>query len=333
MVSVTTSRRVAVYGWRELKKELGVTETTVECPVLECGHKVERQRNRFVVDDKFICPEHDICISPTTWKYASKADNLLWNSPAEMTLLSEIENTKRESRIAFDNSEDAVTFNVFRFLELQPQLLEEVLREMGGESVHNPRLVYWSHDQEANEIWAPLEQARKEFGEQPRSGSEPDLIVATAETLFFIEAKVTSANRVSAPKSGNSKRYLTGGDSLFERVFTVDWATASADRYELTRFWLLGSWLAADLGLKFRLVSLLPMRLIQQFPPEHFGTYIAQSTDCGFGVFAWEYIWKALHRGDATAQPTSALLDRYFLNKTVGYDHRHRLQLAFRVYW
>ena len=322
-----------MYGWRELKKELRVTEATVECPVLDCDHVVERQRNRFVVDDKFICPEHDICISPTTWKYASEADNLLWTSPADAALLTEIKRSKRESRIAFDNSEDAVTFNVFRFLELQPGLLDAVLAEMGGEPVRNPRLVYWSHDQETKELWEPLGRARKEFEKRPKSGSEPDLIVVTDETLFFIEAKLTSTNKLSAPKSGDTKLYLTGGDSLFERAFTADWATATADRYELTRFWLLGSWLAAYLDRKFRLVSLLPMRLIQQLPDEHFGDYIAQSPQRSFGVYAWEYVWRAIMRGMPAADPPRKLLEHYSLNKTVGYDSRHRLQLAFRVHW
>ena len=322
-----------MYGWRELKKELRLTEATVECPVLDCRHEVERQRNRFVDHDKFVCPEHGICISPTTWKYACEADNLLWTSPADRALLTAIEDTKRESRIAFDNSEDAVSFNVFRFLELRPELLDAVLAEMGEEPVHNPRLIYWSHDQATKELWEPLERARKEFGEQPKSGSEPDLIIATGETLFFIEAKVTSTNKLAAPKSGDTKQYLTGGDSLFARAFTVDWTTASANRYELMRFWLLGSWLAADLGLKFRLVSLLPMRLIQQLPDEHFGDYIVQSPARSFGVYAWEYIWRTVMRGSPATNPPRTRLEHYFLNKTVGYDHRHRLQLAFRVHW
>lgn len=323
-----------MYGVQDLKPQLRVTEATVECPVRGCTHEVERQRRSFVWDEKFVCPKHGICISPTTWKYASEADNLLWTSPADEALLMAIKGSKRESRIAFDNSEDAVTFSVFRYLETRPQLLEAVLAEMGGERVRDPRLIYWSHDQEADGMWEPLMRARKAFGESLTRGSEPDLIVLTDDTLFIVEAKLTSTNKTSAPKSGLLKKYLTGADSLFERCFGVDWAAVSADRYELMRLWLLGSWLAADLGLKLRLISLLPMRQITQLPSEHFADYIAQSDEHRFVVHAWEHIWKALigSRTDS-ADPDKRLLNTYFLNKSVGYDHAHRLQRAFLVYW
>ena len=34
-------------GIEELKKEIEITETTVECPVKDCSEKVERRRNTF----------------------------------------------------------------------------------------------------------------------------------------------------------------------------------------------------------------------------------------------------------------------------------------------
>jgi hypothetical protein len=320
-----------VYGWQDLKKQLRVTEATVACPVLGCEREVERQRRRFLSDERFICPEHGVYISPTTWKYPSEADNLLWTSPADVALLAAIKRDKRESRIAFDNSEDAVTFNVFRFLESRPELLDDVLSNIGGERVHNPRLIYWSHDREVGAMWKPLGSAREAFGESLARGSEPDLIVLTDETLFFIEAKLTSTNKTSAPKSGDRKEYLTGGGSLFARAFTVDWPTVSADRYELMRFWLLGSWLAAGLGLKFRLVSLLPMRQVTRLPPEHFADYVVQSDEHRFVVHAWEQIWRTLvNTGGDDEGSDARLLGDYFLNKTVGYGSDRLLRPAFQ---
>jgi hypothetical protein len=319
---------VAVYGVPDLKPKLDIDESAVQCPVRGCPRRVARQRHRFAWEDRFVCQEHGICISPTTWKYPSEADNLLWTSSGDEALLTVVKGSKRESRIAFDNSEDAVTFNVFRFLETRPQLLEAVLAEMGGERVRDPRLVYWSHDQKTNGMWAPLKQARKTFGEPARRGSEPDLIVIADDALFFIEAKLTSTNKTSAPKSGEPKLYLTGGGSLFERAFTVNWTTVAASRYELMRFWLLGSWLAADLGLKFRLVSLLPLRQVQRSPAEPFADYAVQSAACRFGVYPWEHIWRIvarMHSGDADGHR----LEQYFVNKSIGYNSRGVLQPAF----
>jgi len=36
-----------MFGAKELKKKIEITETTVEYPVIDCSEKVERQRNTF----------------------------------------------------------------------------------------------------------------------------------------------------------------------------------------------------------------------------------------------------------------------------------------------
>jgi len=101
----------------ELKESIEITETTVECPVKGCNGKVERQREVFKREERFKCLKHNIYISPSTFEYQSELDNLLWKNKADLDLFKRIKKVKRESRIARDNSEDAVTWNVFRFLE------------------------------------------------------------------------------------------------------------------------------------------------------------------------------------------------------------------------
>jgi hypothetical protein len=83
----------------------------------DCSEKVERQSGFFTREERFKCPKHNIYISPSTFEYQSELDNLLWKDKADLDLLKRIKSVKRECRIARDNSEDAVTWNVFRFLE------------------------------------------------------------------------------------------------------------------------------------------------------------------------------------------------------------------------
>ena len=67
-----------------------------------------------LIKQLFKCPKHNIYISPTTFEYQSELDNLLWKDEADLDLLDRTKGVKRESRIARDRSEDAVTWNVFR---------------------------------------------------------------------------------------------------------------------------------------------------------------------------------------------------------------------------
>jgi Restriction Endonuclease associating with ARP len=319
-----------MHGLDDLKPQLRVTDATVECPVLGCEQTVARQRNQFKWAEPFVCPERSICISPSTWEYASEADNLLWCSPADLALLKAIKRDKREGRLQRDNSEDAVTFNVFRYLERRPEVLAAVLKDMAGETVTGAQLVYWSHHANSGEQWNHLNRARLIFGEVVAQGSEPDMIVISDGTLFFIEAKLNATNATTAPSLRAQKKYLTGADAWFHRVLNVDWDTVAVTgrRYELMRFWLLGTWLAADLGLKFRLVSLLTARHIARTPLDPFAGYAVQSDARRFGLHSWEQTWQTVSR---TAEQDSdwQRLERYFLTKSIGYGSDRLLRPAF----
>jgi len=103
-------------GVKELKEEIEITKTTVECPVKGCKGVVERQRRVFIKEDRFKCPKHKIFISPSTFEYPDELDNLLWKEKSDIELFEKIKRRKRESRMARDNSEDAVSWIVFKFL-------------------------------------------------------------------------------------------------------------------------------------------------------------------------------------------------------------------------
>ena len=110
-----------------LKSRLIITDTTVECPVTSCTHTVKRQRGSFRCAEEFKCPEHEIFISPSTFAYADEWQNLLWKSQKDIDLLNNIYRCKREHRLHHNNSEDAVSWNVFRYLE-STNLLNQLKR-------------------------------------------------------------------------------------------------------------------------------------------------------------------------------------------------------------
>ena len=150
-------------GLDKLKDRIAVTKTTVECPVKGCVEKVERQREVFKREERFTCPKHSIYISATTFEYQSETDNLLWKEKADLDLLNRIKTVKRESRIARDNSEDAVSWNVFRFLE-RHNVIQDFLRSITSVPSRSPEMIYWAFSQKENSSWPKLNKARKEFG-------------------------------------------------------------------------------------------------------------------------------------------------------------------------
>ena len=116
MVGIFIGDKLKMFGIEELNENIEITDTTVECPVKDCNKIVKRQRKSFKREEGFKCPTHDIYISPSTFEYKSELDNLHWKDENDLILFNNIKNVKRESRVARDNSEDAVTWNVFRFL-------------------------------------------------------------------------------------------------------------------------------------------------------------------------------------------------------------------------
>lgn len=224
-----------------------------------CTVSVARQRRPFKREAIFQCPEHKIFISPSTFEYPSVSDNLLWNDQSDQDLFKRIKSVKREGRFARNNSEDALTWNLFRYLE-KSAVLQEWLSHISNKDQRETELIYWSYSQKGQGAWLELNKARKEFGENLQRSSEPDLIAVTDTAVFFIEAKLTAKNETKPSNPTEFKKYLTGGNQWFKEAFISDYEMVSIKqkRYELLRFWLLGSWLAKELGKDFYLINLVP---------------------------------------------------------------------------
>ena len=307
-----------MYSFRELKPKINITSRSVECPVIGCGTKVERQRRSFRCEKRFYCPGHKIFISPSTFEYEYKTENLLWKSEADIELLEAVLKVKRECRIARDNSEDAVSWNIFRYLETTTQL-GKLLSMLTQTEQHQVELIYWSYSQKNHGSWPELNHARKEFGENLQRSSEPDLIVISDNGLFFIEAKLTATNNTTPSNRNSYKKYLVGGERWFQRIFTCDYETIAikARKYEMLRFWLLGSWLASQTGRDFFLINLVlsgrEMDIQQRFLP-----YIRMEPNRQFIKATWEDIYGIIE-STAPESNEKRVLQEYFRNKTIGY--------------
>jgi len=317
-------------GVKELKGSIKITETTVECPVRGCSEKVERQREVFRPEKKFKCPKHNIYISPSTLEYQSELDNLLWKDEADLDLFKKMKTVKRESRIARERSEDAVTWNVFRFLE-RNNLVETILGSIIGVTLKSSQVIYWSYSQRENFSWSELNKARTEFGEEIKRSSEPDIIIKTNNTLFFIEAKLTSGKETVPSDMSNSKRYEIGGDTWFSKVFNSDYRTIAIveKKYELLRFWLLGTWVAKQQDLNFCLVNLVLSKRDIDIEPT-FKRYICENQKMKFIRITWEDIYQQILNSGSPGRDRDKMIE-YFRNKTIGYDSNGELKKAFSI--
>lgn len=319
-----------MFGLSSLKPVLAIAEDMTSCPVRGCKTRVPRQQKHFLRTPAIFCKTHHIYISRSTFEYDDKYSNLLWTNPADRALLDAISGTKRENRMARDNSEDAVTWNIFRFLETH-DLLEAWLTSMVASTIVHPRLIYWAYSSDSQSTWGTLTEARKAFQELDR-GSEPDLIVLSDSALFFIEAKLTSSNKTTPSDPARRKRYESGGDAWYRSVVTSDFNHVAIEkkRYELLRLWLLGSWAAATkLKKTFYLVNLVRKEreedIVQSLSP-----HLRVTPGRQFLRTTWEAIYDLVNNS-ATRSPDGTKLLRYMEEKTIGYDGRGHIKKAFSL--
>ena len=232
------------------------------------------------------------------------------------------------SQFCHDNSEDAVTWAVFRYLEKE-RLVSGFLGKLISVMVERPKLIYWSYSPSEQNTWSDLRKAREEFGERKKRGSEPDLIIKSDNSLFFIEAKLTASNETTS-RPDNLKKYLTGGNGWYDSVFKSDYQTIAIRerKYELLRFWLIGTWIAEQLDLDFYLVNLV-LRGKEKNIDTIFKKHIKENPRRKFMRTTWEAIYEYIVNSSSSGRNKQVMM-RYFRNKTVGY-RKGRLQGAFSI--
>jgi len=323
------NNNLPIYGLNNLKEDILIFSDSVECPVKGCLNKVERQRQSFKRETRFQCPTHAIFISPSTFEYNTAHQNSLWTDLHDIELLNTILIYKRESRMGRDNSEDALTWNVFRFLH-RTNTLSSFLGNLSNKDIRNPELILWSYSPNEKAQFKLLNKARLEFGESISRGSEPDIIILSGKVLYFIEAKLSAKNETTPSESNNRKAYETGGNNLFSKIFRSDYETIAITekRYELMRYWLLGNWMAIQAGLDFEFYSLV-LDSREQTVAADFDKLIVETNNRKFSRLTWEKIYSFISGLPNSHEKT--IIIEYFRNKTIGYDSNGHIVKAFNL--
>ena len=315
-----------MYGLNELRHTNYKDNKTVDCPVKGCTIKVERQTKPLKKELKYRCPVHRIYIAPTTFEYETEKENLLWNDSKDMELFCHIKKVKKESRIARDNSEDALTWNVFRFLD-KHELLPGFLSYISGKDIKEAELILWSYSPQNKASWPHLNEARHVF--EKSRGSEPDILIKTDKVLFLIEAKFNSSNKTPNELTSRNN-YETADNKLFSKIFrsNIETVVVKENRYELMRFWLLGSWIAKQLNIDFELYSLVKKSSEKNIEKE-FGKHIIESSERKFFRLTWEEIYGFVENLEDSEYKQKLIA--YFKNKTSGYNGKGIIKKAFDV--
>jgi hypothetical protein len=217
-------------------------------------------------------------------------------------------------------------------------LLQPFLSKIAGYSVDDPEIIYWSYCQSENSIWSELKKARLEFETNPEKGSEPDVIILAKNALFLIEAKLNAKNETTSSSSNPKveEQYTRGGNNWYTSVFSSKFQAVAITykKYELLRFWLLGSWIAHNLNVNFFLISLVPSQK-EQTIESAFRKHIIEAQNRenknrAFLRITWENMYDFILQTKEMSTEKQAILE-YFRHKTVGYSSDGNLQRAFSI--
>ena len=211
------------------------------------------------------CPTHHLKVHSTpgglTYVYDEPPRNLLWNDADDRARLDAILRGKRESRMGHEHSEDAVTWNVFRFFE-RHACLSPALKKICPCPSEEPLAVFWTtHD---GCLWEPCRRCSDEIPEKANARSEPDLIFWwERKLLVVVEAKFRSPNcsdpKKRADELRKSRPYVEQASGYFNRKGARE--AVGDGWYELLRNWALGTTLREELGCeRFVLVNLVRKR-------------------------------------------------------------------------
>jgi hypothetical protein len=269
------------------------------------------------------CPKHHVAVHSTrggfTYVYDEPYRNLLWTDADDRARLTAILHGKRESRMGHEHSEDAVTWNVFRFFE-RHACLAPAMRTICPCSDSEPLAIFWTTLD--GRLWEPYKLCSDLIPEKATARSESDLIFLWEHKLLVVvEAKFRSRNR-SDPKNRDSESRKAEPYIKHASRYLIREGAEEAVRdgwYELLRNWVLGMELKDTLGCEeFVLVNLLRKRHENEHredPRRDFAERAcALSPNSRFVVAYWEDLIAAAPL--ICDHPDSGLLVRWAKNKS-----------------
>jgi hypothetical protein len=127
------------------------------------------------------------------------------------------------------------------------------------------------------------------------------------------------------------EKYENEDNRWYQNVFRSDFKTIAVTnkKYELLRFWLLGSKIAQLLGLHFFLVNLVLDKKEQDIETI-FRKHIIETPKRTFLRTTWENVYSYILKTKPESSEKEKTI-QYFKNKTVGYDRTGHLRKAFLI--
>lgn len=269
------------------------------------------------------CPLHHIAVHSTrggyTYVYDDPSRNLLWTDANDQERLDAILRGKRESRMGHEHSEDAVTWNVFRFFERHARL-SPAIRTICPCPDSEPLTVFWTTHNGC--LWDSYRLCSDQIPEKATARSESDLIFLWENKLLVVvEAKFRSLNRSNKEKREDelrkSRPYIKHASRYLNREGAEE--AVRDGWYELLRNWALGTALKEALGCPaFVLVNLLRKRHEKEHgenPRREFADRAClHSPNSRFVVAYWEDLVAAAP--SICDHPDSGLLVNWARNKS-----------------
>ena len=165
---------------------------------------------------------------------------------------------KKREKLESENSEDAVTWTIFRYLQKE-QMLADVLSALGvitlADGQQEPTLLLWGaatppSDPAGQDVTRQVVNTSDAIGENHASRSEPDVILDFGEQgLCVIEVKLRSKNDQKPADYPHWAMYFKDTDA-----FADEGQVRESGCYELARNWRIGCDLAG--ARPFTLVNL-----------------------------------------------------------------------------
>jgi hypothetical protein len=308
----------------------------VQCYVRGCNHVL---RSPTLYDDGEVCPVHGIrchsSASSPTYSYRQAQRNII-ASPGLFSSRIVGHPFKYDSRrLGLENSEDALSWNVFRSLQEAGQL-HEVARWITEQDIPTePHLFLWGIclTSDTFDPWDLLIAARQRFEINlpvVRPLTEPDIaLYLPGRYLILIEAKFTSPNTFYCDGPRKDAKSLTKAELLdiyrdpSLRMLDVERAQATERvYYQLWRNMVFAEWMASQESRATRAyLASLTRAGCENESCEHFRQMVRPGFQDRFVHIAWEdFYWQC-----AKDNPRLGRLQQYLETKTAG------LRKAFRI--
>jgi len=225
------------------------------CPI--CGQEV--------ADDRLCARGHPrIEAHRQTYVYSNYKANIIVE-PSHPTLVAQ---AKRTGRIGNENSEDALTWNVFRSIEWLG-LTDLVLGELFG--LGKETTIYYWMNSKAEPLWVPYPDAWGALEPGPRRRhSEPDLVLVDESHRRFVILEPKFGSRVAETRAPDwlvAKEYDQHRRTMIREGYALgnpenrllqSWEDSIRQGfYQLTRQMLFGNYIAQQHCYEFGLYSLI----------------------------------------------------------------------------